>query len=182
MQQPAAVMDAVLFKWVLESQAKQFPCSLWMRDLSGGGGYAVQSERAMKIVQQVPAWVLGKMTSVLQLTDTDFARPLKVAAHEAKQELRQLLKAAARQTGAHEGLKCGPREILQIIHMALEKMERNMRGKDAVLAAGVRNGILGYRPNWSQRKLEPVEEQPWFEEALGKKASVCKSHRLRPEW
>ena len=39
MQQPAAVMDAVLFKRVLESQAKQFPCSLWMRDLSGGGGY-----------------------------------------------------------------------------------------------------------------------------------------------
>ena len=53
-QQPVAVMDAVLFKWVLEDQAKQFPCSLWMRDLSGGGGYAVQSERIMKVCNQVP--------------------------------------------------------------------------------------------------------------------------------
>ena len=38
MQQPAAVMDAVLFSWVLQSQAAQFPCSLWVRGLSGGVG------------------------------------------------------------------------------------------------------------------------------------------------
>ena len=60
MSQPAAVMDAVLFKWVLQSQARQFPCSLWMRDLSGGGGFAVQSARSMKAAQQVPAWIMGK--------------------------------------------------------------------------------------------------------------------------
>ena len=188
MQQPAAVMDAVLFKWVLESQAKQFPCSLWMRDLSGGGGFAVQSARLMSVAQQVPAWIMGKMTSVLQVTDTDMARPLKQCANDAKQELRQELKAAAVQTGVGESFKCGPAEILRVIDTALQKLERRLAGKKPVLAAAVRNGILAYRPNWSTRKLEPFAEQKWFKDgvglkdAAGKQVELCKSHRLNPAW
>ena len=141
MQQPAAVMDAVLFKWVLESQAMQFPCSLWMRDLSGGGGFAVQSERSMKVAQQVPSWIMGKMTSVLQVTDTDIARPLKLCACDAKAELRQELKAAAVQTGVEESFKCGPAEILRVIDTALQKLEQKLAGKQPVLAAAVRNAL-----------------------------------------
>ena len=182
MQQPAAVMDSVLFQWVLEDQAMQFPVSLWMRDLSGGGGFALQSEIAMKLAGQVPSWVLGKMTSVLQITDTDFARPLKLHANQAKQELRQILKATAAQTGANESLKCGHAEILFIIDSALRLLEESCAGKCKVIEAGVRNGILAYRPNWSTGKLDPVEGQPWLKELIGDKVHLCKSHRLTPEW
>ena len=37
MQQPAAVVDAVIMSWILEDLGEQFPCSIWQRDLSGGG-------------------------------------------------------------------------------------------------------------------------------------------------
>ena len=42
MQQPAAVVDSIIMSWVLEQQGNQYPCSMWMRDLSGGGGSSVQ--------------------------------------------------------------------------------------------------------------------------------------------
>ena len=102
----------------------------------------MQSERAMKVAQQVPAWVLGKMTSVLQVTDTDIARPLKLCAGAAKSKLRQELKAAAAQAGCRESFKRGPAEILHIIDSALQKLEGKMICKGAILAACVRNGIL----------------------------------------
>ena len=66
------------------------------------------------------------------------------------------MKAAAAQTGVRETFKCGAPEILQIIHTALEKMEEKVKNTSPVLAAGVRNGLLAYRPNWRTMQLEPV--------------------------
>ena len=130
MQQPAAVMDGVLFSWVVEEQGKQFPVTLWQRDLSGGGGYSEQSMKMMQLSNQVAAWILGKMTSVLQITDTDCARPLKVCANGAKNRMRQELKAVAAQTGCPESLKCGPLELMTIIHESLKDLKKDMEEKN----------------------------------------------------
>ena len=178
MQQPAAVMDSILFAWVVEAQAMKYPVSLWQRDLSGGGGYALQSMKAMQVANQVPTWILGKMTSVLQITDTGFARPLKVNAIGAKAAMRQQLKAAAAQTGAETTLKCGPLEIMTIIHESLEKLVEDTAGKNLVLAEGLRNGLLAYRPNWKTGKLESVEGQAWTKDL----PKLAESHRLDPSW
>ena len=72
MQQPAAVTDAVITCWSIEDLSRRYPCSLWQKDLSGGGGAGQQCRKAMQLGQQIGAWVAGKMTACLQLTDTDF--------------------------------------------------------------------------------------------------------------
>ena len=66
MAQPAAVVDQVITQWSLEELGEHYPCSLWQRDLCGGGGNALQSRQVMGLVGQVPSWVLGKMTSAMQ--------------------------------------------------------------------------------------------------------------------
>ena len=127
---------------------------------------------------QVPAWILGKMTSALQITGTGFARPLKVCAIEAKARMRQNLKAVAAQTGAVEAFKCRPFELLTIIHESLRQLTVSTVEKNLVLAEGMRNGHLAYRPNWSTNLLEPVEGQPWRSEL----PKLAESHRLHPDW
>ena len=123
MQQPAAVMDSVLMSWVLDDMGRRFLCSLWQRDLSGGGGFSMASRQKMQLVGQIPAWIAGKMTAALQITDTDFAFRLKSFAKNAKASIMDELKAKARQEGCAVHLKCGPYEVLRIVQDSLQKLE-----------------------------------------------------------
>ena len=178
MQQPAAVIDSVLMKWVLEDQGKRYPCSLWQRDLSGGGGFSLQSQQCMQLIGQVPTWIAGKMTSVLQLTDTDFAFRMKAFAKESKEILLDEMKAKARKAGCAVTLKAGPYELLRIVQECLCKMEAITKKEDLVLAAARRNGLLAWRPDLNSGRLEPAEGQPW----CSKLPKCGDSHRLRPAW
>ena len=118
------------------------------------------------------------MTSCLQITDTGFARRLKVHAVAAKMAMRQRLKAAAKQTGTEEALKCGSLEILQIIHDALARLQQETKEKNLVLAEGLRNGHLAYRPDWEAKCLQPTEGQAWRKGL----PQLCESHRLQDSW
>ena len=53
----------------------------------------------MQLAGQVPSWVASKMTSVLQLTDTDFAFRLMCFAKAEKDVLLDEMKAMAQQQG-----------------------------------------------------------------------------------
>jgi hypothetical protein len=83
MAQPAAVVDNIIQAWQLEELGDQYPCSICQRDMLGSYRSA-SSQKAMQVIGMLDAPILGKMTAVLQVTDTDIARPLKViAAKEA---------------------------------------------------------------------------------------------------
>ena len=106
----------------------------------------MQAKQAMRLAGQVPAWIAGKMTAVLQITDTDFAFLMKCYAEEVKKEARVQLEAVAAQANKEVTLKCGAFEILQIIAGSLKMLKEVPLKENLVLAAGRRNGILTWRP------------------------------------
>jgi hypothetical protein len=177
-QQPAAVVDSVITTWSIMEMAAKYPCMLWQRDLSGGGGFSSQAKQAMKIAGQVPTWIAGKMTPVLQITDTDFAFLMKSYAEEVKRDVRVQLEAVAAQANKEVSLRCGALEIMQIIAGSLKKLKEKTMQKNVVLAAARRNGILAYRPDMKTGKLVDCSGQPWCED-LPQRGD---SHRLQRGW
>ena len=159
MQQPAAVSDSVIMSWALEELGRLYPCSIWQRDLSGGGGFSLAARQRMQLVNQIPVWVMGKMTAALQITDTDFAYPLKAYAKSAKEELKQQLKAVAAKAGLPPILKCGAFEILSIIKKSVDQLAVRCRKDNLVLAAARRNGMLAYRRDF-EADLPPLCCEP----------------------
>ena len=70
--QPAAVVDSVIMKWMIEVQSEAFPCSIWCRDmLAAGQGMQVKIVQAA--AQQLGSRVYGGVTCLVQVTDTDFS-------------------------------------------------------------------------------------------------------------
>ena len=111
-----------------------------------------------------------------------YSETVEAGCRSSKDEAAARVEGRCSSNSTRESFKCGPAEILQIIDSALKKLETKLIGKNAIIAAGVRNGILAHRPNWSTKQLEPVTEQRWFTEGVGKSVGVCKSHRLNPDW
>ena len=131
----------------------------------------------MAAINQMPAWIWGKMTAVLQITDTDVAHHLKRFANEAQHALRRELREKARAEGTHACFKQGIYEILRVTSEALAKLRRYMDIEaPRTLQAGLRNYLLSYRPDYATKTLVKAVEQPWaqgFSEG---------NHRIRAEW
>ena len=92
-QQPAAVVDSAIQAWMVEEWAERFPCSICRRDMLGSYR-CLSSMKAMQVCNMFDSAIAGKMTAVLQVTDTDFARRLKVHGAQVKDEVRHELKLA----------------------------------------------------------------------------------------
>jgi len=90
------------------------------------------------------------------------------------------LQAAALKAGQSPSLKCGPYELMKVIHDALKALKAKTLEEDLVMKAALRNGILAWRPCQKTKKLVKVDEetQPWCK-GLPK---VGDSHRLKREW
>jgi hypothetical protein len=159
-QQPAGFMDSIIYRWRTEAQMLHWPQAVHVRDLFA----AALTDNARKIgvlAHQVPAWIGGKMTAALQVTDTDLARPLKVAANKAKELIRKELREKANLEGVKHVFKCGPFEVLRIAHAGHQHMKEINAQGDIVLKACRRNHFLAYRPSLSQGKLVKAGEQKW---------------------
>ena len=94
MQQPSGFIDNVLFKWRTEAQMEVYPQAVHLRDLFASA-LSQESGQIMVLAHQAPAWLEGKMTAALQVTDMDISRPFKVAANKAKDALRRELRQKA---------------------------------------------------------------------------------------
>ena len=108
-------------KWHLEHQALRYPCTLAMRDLFTGA-YCEESRLVMSAINQLPSWVWGKMTPVMQLADTDAVRPFKMFSNDAHHKLRRELRAKADSEGALPIFKQGIDEILRVTDTALRRL------------------------------------------------------------
>ena len=104
MQQPAGFVDAVLYKWIVEDLAREYPQAVWQRDALQTC-FTKDALKWMALAQQLAGLIAGKMAPVLQLTDTDFSFPFKAAATRAKQRLLLSLKRRSRDAGEKENLK-----------------------------------------------------------------------------
>ena len=126
--QPAAVVDSVIMKWMLEAQAKEFPCSIWARDMLAAG-QTVNTRLVQGLAQQIGCRVFGGITCVLQITDTDYSWSFKSGIIKSQNELRRNMKTAAAALGEVPTFKCGPREIVQLIFEAQEVQKKRHEEK-----------------------------------------------------
>ena len=110
MSQPSGYVDAVIMNWHLEEQAKRYPLSIALRDLFTGA-YCEKSRACMAAINQLTAWIMSKMTPVLQLTDTTAARPFKLIAADCQEKLRSELRAKALAEDTHPIYKSGAYEV-----------------------------------------------------------------------
>ena len=86
--QPAAVVDSVIMKWMLEAQAKEFPCSIWCRDMLAAG-QTVQTRLVQGLAQQIGCRIYGGVTCIVRLTDTNYSWSFKSGVGRAQDELRR---------------------------------------------------------------------------------------------
>ena len=106
-------------------------------------------------------WLGGKLTPVLQPTDTDVAFPLKAAATSCKHELRRELQEKARTYGVKATLHCGPYDMLRIGHESCEYLENHNLETNVRVASLRRNGSMVGRPNIKAGRMERCDGKPW---------------------
>ncbi|CAE7324759.1 unnamed protein product [Symbiodinium sp. CCMP2592] len=162
MSQPASNTDGVLLPWGIMESAAEYPLSLWMRDCYGPA-FSEASMRSMFLSHQIPSLVLPKMTSLLQLTDTDFSHAFKAAVRRSldEQHRRHEPGTNARDGPMHESFtKLGIREMAKALHEAMEHMIKLNEETNWVLAGLRRNGWLALRPD-ETGKLKKCDDQPW---------------------
>ena len=135
---------------------------IWQRDLLGCSMTQV-NKLALKLAQILPAWILGGLTPVCQLTDTDIAFILKAFARQEKEKIVSEKKMAAKRAGEEMSLECKPYEIMRIANAAHDGVLKRNTDQQIVLKGLRRNGQLGYRPDLDQQKLVKVEmkEKTW---------------------
>jgi hypothetical protein len=158
--QPAAVVDSVIMKWMLEDQCKAFPCSLWCRDMLAAG-QSGQTRLVQSLAQQIPSRVYGGVTCLIQVTDTDYSWSFKAGVAQAQLKERQEQKLAAKALGVTPEFKCSHREIVKIIHEAQKAQQLRELEKPWILGAARRNGWLHYKPDFLQNKLVEAAQQEW---------------------
>eukprot|EP00438_Fugacium_kawagutii_P023501 Skav201510 [mRNA] locus=scaffold1154:403000:409629:+ [translate_table: standard] len=182
MSQPAANVDSVILTWVIQRQAEEYPCSVWMRDCFSSV-FADSTTEALALANQLSCLVAEKCTSKLQITDTDFSKQFKSLVKSKLTELRSEWQSSAQED--HAFWKIGPFEIVSSVVYAQRYMQKKNYDDSWVLRAAIRNGILAYRPNPETQKLEPILDQEWaqeFNEMLPSLALGFGSKRFDPNW
>ncbi|CAE7781713.1 Bbs2, partial [Symbiodinium necroappetens] len=149
MSQPASNSDGIILPWVIKNQANQFPVSVWMRD-AYGPAFAADTTKTLFMSHQVQSSIMPKMTSAMQLTDTDFSHAFKAAVRRSIDE--QSMRQAARRNeedGHHEQQfpKMGLKEMALAIDAAMEHMIQMNEKSEWVLGGLRRNGFLAMRPD-----------------------------------
>ena len=92
------------------------------------------------LCQQIPAWIAGKMTAVLQVTDTDVAFRFKAACRRAQADLRRAMKAKAAAQNSRATFRCSHYEVMYVISRAHQEM--NSRTRSSTLCWQVAGGTI----------------------------------------
>ena len=107
--------------------------SIWMRD-AYGPAFSEHTVRTLFMGHQLQSSIMPKMTSALQLTDTDFAMSFKAAVRRGIDEILMPQAGEPMQ-------KLGIREMATALDKAMEHMVKKNEETDWVLAGLRRNGF-----------------------------------------
>ncbi len=110
----------------------------------------------MGSIQQFAAWVLGKITAIVQVTDTDVSFRMKAKSRSAHETLRRELMKLAGAEDCMAIFRCGSYEVLRTLVESIEALRDEMIVGEDLLAAMRRNGWLAWRPNLSSKKTVGV--------------------------
>ena len=127
------------------------PQAIHLRDAVASAA-SESAVRASFLAHQLRATIAGKMTPVLQVTDTDLAAPMKRAAESVKEEIVRRKRDEAIEDGEEHSrayLKCTPAEILEVVSKSVAAI-RSLDERQSVVLRGMR------RNGWLHMKLEPA--------------------------
>ena len=139
-QQPAATMDNIIMSWVIEEEADEFPISYWQRDMLACG-HSPETSGVLRTCNQMQTPIAGKMTTYLQLTDTDFAKQFKYYMRHKMDELRPRGQQQLLEKGMRETWRAELAHVAETIQYAHQQMVRENEEKRWVIAGLVRNGM-----------------------------------------
>jgi hypothetical protein len=174
-QQPAGFEDGIITAWKIQKQGKKYVCSVGLRDMFGGG-LAETSRLSMCAINQLATWIWGKLTPVLQVTDTDVAMRMKATTRSAHDRLRVELMRLAEGEDTRAIFRCGFYEMLRIIVETVEELVAKMAPGQDILAAIRRNGWGALRPSLSKGTFVRADEQEWC------KAFPEGNNRMKRSW
>jgi len=139
--QPAGFVDGVVVSWVVEELAEEFPQAIHLRD-SYAAGASESCKTASYLGHQLRCTIAGKMTPVLQVSDTDVAAPLKAAAERIKQEMLRRKREECLVAGeAATQLQCTPAEILELVARRKRQEQGSVEARAALLPPPLRPSL-----------------------------------------
>ena len=158
-QQPAAMMDSIIWRWQLDLEASEYRQAIRVTDCCGSV-WTSDSKQAAFLLQQANAPVAPGCTTLQQPTDTHLAKPGKDAGRGKKEELREVMRLAALRLNKPVQYQSGKREILLVALAMHDAMVDLNRRTEVVLQAARACGWLAYRPDAEGRML-PADRETW---------------------
>ena len=187
MQQPAAFCDGVIIAWISEMRKREgFDKVISVRDMFAGGLSA--SCRRMSIVcSELLAFIAGKMTPVMQLTDVAVAFGFKKILEATKAEVRRMKRGAVDMEVAFleanpEETRCGAGDLMRILGKTWQRMREQdeVEEPDRLLKAARSCGWLSYRADPMRKVLLRCDQEDWMK---GREDELPeKTHRHPSEW
>ena len=120
MQQPVGYCDGIIVAWIQEMRFREgYTRLITVRDLFGGA-LSETAARSSVLCSSLRAWIAGKMTAVMQLTDTSVAFSLKRHVEVVKAEVRRMKRGEADwetvwSEAGREELRCTSKDLLRIL-------------------------------------------------------------------
>ena len=151
-----------------------------VRDLFTGA-LAESSRNTMYLCNQVPAWIRGKITDILQIADTHVNRSVKVMTAKKHEKLRRELQKLAQLENTKAIFKCGVYETMRTLLEVIQECKRDFEHNDRLLSAAFANAWLALRPDFSdetQPRFVKASDQAWYKE----KEFKMGTHRLKTSW
>ena len=187
MQQPAAFCDGVILAWICEMRKREgFDKVISVRDMFAGGLSA--SCRRMSIVcSELLAFIAGKMTPVMQLTDVAVAFGFKKILEATKAEVRRMKRGEVDMEVAFleanpEETRCGAGDLMRILGKTWQRMREQdeVEEPDRLLKAARSCGWLSYRADPMRKVLLRCDQEDWMK---GREDELPeKTHRHPSEW
>ena len=163
MSQPSCNMDSICMAWNIQDSAHEMPVSLYQRD-AYGAAFSDSTTKMRYLSHQAQSTIQAKMTSAMQLTDTDFSHQFKAAVKSHIDE-----KVEAMQRDSTELPKISNLDIAFAVDAAMQQMVEANEEKAWVLAGLRRNGFLAVRPD-ATGKMRWCGEEDWAKDKpLGSK-------------
>ena len=130
----------------------------------------------LSLCQQLPAWIRGKVTPVVQLADTHVIKPVKTKTAHKHIKLRKELQKLAETENTRAVYKCGFYEIMRTLYDVISECREDFGKERKLLQAMYSLGYLVLRPNLETNKLEKTEGQEW------RKGFKLGTHRMPGTW
>ena len=158
-QQPAAMMDSIIWRWQLALEASEYRQAIRVTDCCGSV-WTKEAKQAAWLYQQANAPVAPGCTTLQQPTDTHLAKPGKDVGRAKKEQLREVMRLAALRLKKPVQYRSDKREILLVALAMQDAMLDLNRQTEVVLQAARACGWLAYRPDDVGRLL-PADRELW---------------------